>query len=184
MPRVSTHKSQGRSAEPMPCQRCSDPIVKGEEYYQWAIKQQRGGIVRRQHVKHGSPRPSQLTVSQLSQVYAAIEGAQDDVSSAEDASAIRDALEGCKGEMESIRDEFQSNLDNMPEGLQQGDTGQLIQERVEALEEFDNELDSAIGEIEDFDDAEEGNEESQTAYDEALQTAQDRANEVLDSLSL
>lgn len=67
MPRVSHHKSQGRSAEPMPCQRCSNPIVKGEEYYQWSIKQQRGGIVRRQHVTHGSPRPSQLTVSQLSQ---------------------------------------------------------------------------------------------------------------------
>lgn len=183
MPRVTSHKSQGRSAEPMSCQRCSEPIVKGEEYYQWSIKQQRGGIVRRQHVSHGSPRPSQLTVSQLSQVYSAIEGAQDSVAAAGDPSEVREALEECKGEMENIRDEFQSNLDNMPEGLQQGDTGQLIQERVEALEEFENELDSAIGEIEDADEPEDGEEES-TVVEDALQVAQDRANEALDSLSL
>ena len=185
MPRVSRHKSQGRSAEPMRCERCSQPIAKGEEYFQWAIKRQRGGVVKRQHVSHGSPRPSQLTESVMGQVYAAQESAQDAIDGAGVPSDCKDALEELKSEIESIRDEFQSNLDNMPEGLQQGDTGQLIQERIEGLEEYESELESASGEIEDDpEDSEEGDEEAATAVEDALQAAKDRASEAVDSLSL
>lgn len=43
-------------------------------------------------------------------------------------------------EVESLKDETQGNFDNMPEGLQQGDSGQLLEQRVSTLEEFQSEL--------------------------------------------
>ena len=53
-------------------------------------------------------------------------------------------------DLESIRDDLQDRLDNMPEGLQQGDTGQLLQDRID-------QLDAAISDLEniDFDEDEE-----------------------------
>lgn len=65
MPKVSTHKCQGRSAEAMKCCKCSDGIIKGDDYYQWAIKSQRGGTVYRQHCKHGAVRQSRCGRARL-----------------------------------------------------------------------------------------------------------------------
>ena len=45
-------------------------------------------------------------------------------------------------ELEDIRDDLQDRLDNMPEGLQQGDTGQLLQDRIDNLESAIDELSS------------------------------------------
>lgn len=55
-------------------------------------------------------------------------------------------------ELESIRDDLQDRLDNMPEGLQEGDTGQLIQERIDNLEScidslYDIDIDSIKSEV-------------------------------------
>lgn len=54
-----------------------------------------------------------------------------------------DTAQQIADELDSIKDQCQDSLDNMPEGLQEGDTGQLIQERI------DN-LDSAISDLEDI----------------------------------
>lgn len=48
---------------------------------------------------------------------------------------LRDTIEG-------IMDEQQERLDNMPEGLQEGDVGQLLQEQIDACESTMYELDS------------------------------------------
>jgi len=59
------------------------------------------------------------------------------------AEAIEDLttqVEEILGEIESLIDETQGSLDNMPEGLQQGDTGQLLQERIDVLENWQGEL--------------------------------------------
>lgn len=37
-------------------------------------------------------------------------------------------------ELESIQEDLQDRLDNMPEGLQQGDTGMMLQERIDSCE--------------------------------------------------
>lgn len=44
-------------------------------------------------------------------------------------------LESIIEELEQLRDETQEKFDNMPEGLQQGDSGQLLEERVSELED-------------------------------------------------
>jgi len=49
-----------------------------------------------------------------------------------------------KDALETIRDEEQESFDNMPEGLQQGDRGQAMEEAISTL-------DSAIDDLENFD---------------------------------
>jgi hypothetical protein len=74
--------------------------------------------------------------------------------------------DGIVGELESIRDDLQDRLDNMPEGLQQGDTGQLLQDRID-------QLDAAISDLEniDFDDFEEGDEDNEIDYRVEIESA-------------
>lgn len=48
--------------------------------------------------------------------------------------------EELRDEIESIMDDQQERLDNMPEGCQEGDVGQLIQERIDACEAAMDEL--------------------------------------------
>lgn len=50
--------------------------------------------------------------------------------------------EEIRNEIESIMGDQQDRLDNMPEGLQEGDVGQLIQERIDACEATMDELDN------------------------------------------
>ena len=55
-----------------------------------------------------------------------------------------DGIASIISDLEELRDELQDRLDNMPEGLQEGDIGQLLQERIDAL-------DSAISDMESID---------------------------------
>lgn len=55
-----------------------------------------------------------------------------------------DGLTELISNLEEIRDDLQSRLDNMPESLQYGPTGELLQERIDGL-------DSAIGDLESID---------------------------------
>lgn len=183
MPRVTNHISQGRSQNPMQCCKCTSQIVKGERYYQWAIKAQRGGTVYRQHESHGRPKQSQLTHSKMSDVYAAIESAEEAIASSGCCSDVAEALRGAASDIESVRDDYQSSLDNMPEGLQQGDTGQQIEERVSNLDDFVQALNDAADECESMEEEpEEGEDGEEPEGDNGLEAAQDRANEALGEL--
>lgn len=55
-----------------------------------------------------------------------------------------DGLDELVSNLEEIRDDLQSRLDNMPESLQYGPTGELLQERIDGL-------DSAISDLESID---------------------------------
>ena len=48
--------------------------------------------------------------------------------------------EDIASELEEVRDMVQDSLDNMPESLQEADTGQLLQERVDMLDGVIDEL--------------------------------------------
>lgn len=52
-----------------------------------------------------------------------------------------EALEEISSELENIRDQVQERLDNMPEGCQEGDVGQMMQERIDALESAQSDID-------------------------------------------
>lgn len=120
--------------------RKDNPAVKaGESYYWWEFRY--GG----KHYSKTPPRPSQLTQSEfLSQMYSFQE-------QIEDATSIED-IEGLPDEIRQLGEEQIEKKDNMPEGLQEGDTGQLLEERAEAMESWASELEDIISESDDADD--------------------------------
>ncbi len=117
-------------------------VAVGESYYWWKFRTNgRGGAKR---VSKKPPRQSQLTQSEfLSAIYAAEEDLDtaatafstdgvvaDFASSAEDAAnAVREAGE-----------EARSRFDNMPESLQGGETGQLLEGRTDRADELADQL--------------------------------------------
>ena len=52
----------------------------------------------------------------------------------EDYGCDEDTAQSIADELDSIKDQCQDSLDNMPEGLQEGDTGQLLQDRIDSLD--------------------------------------------------
>ena len=150
MPRVSTKKkNKGGKAESYRCDSCQEPIVAGQEYYEWSF---RYGGTHRQHTTHGHPKQSQLTQSKMSGVYSAIESAEESLASAESIDDLKAALDDCKGSIEEVRDEYQESIDNMisPDGA----VAQECQEKIDALESFMEELESTSDNLDEFDEDE------------------------------
>lgn len=110
-------------------------IAKGEPYYWWKFRH--GGI----HISKEAPKPSQLTQSSyLSTLYEIQERIENiNVDSADE---FESEVEEIKSDLESLKDECQSSLDNMPESLQENSSsGQLLTERIEALDNAISEID-------------------------------------------
>ena len=138
-----------------------DGIKKGESYYWW--KPRYGGIRRSKTY----PSRQELTQSEflcrvydiedeLSSIEIDIEGKNKEEIEQE----IRDTLESIISEIEELRDECEDKLYNMPEQLQDtSEAGILLQERIDALEDWISELEAIDISIEDNDDIQERLEE-------------------------
>ena len=59
-----------------------------------------------------------------------------------DADDLDSSKQEIVSELENIRDECQDSLDNMPDQLQDGDTGMLLQERIDAVEQGISDIES------------------------------------------
>ena len=120
--------------------RKDNPAVKrGESYYWWAF------AFGPKRYSRTAPRRSQLTQSSfLSQLYDLEDGLHKRFSGIELATdALQDEISNLTSDLESLRDECQDSLDNMPEHLQDtSDSGILLTERVEGLDEWISELES------------------------------------------
>lgn len=152
-------------------------IAKGEMHYQWKIKLQRGGIEYRQKTP---PKRSQLTASEfLGQAY----DLDDSIAEATDFDGLRVVAE----EVRALGEEQQEKLDNMPEGFQQGSTGELIQERIDGCKEWASEIESAADELEqaltEIDEAEAGADDDEDAgEDEDRDFEQERADALANAI--
>ena len=138
----------------------NDPItiVKGESYYWWEFMN--GGL----HISKTQPRQSQLTQSEyLSSVYEFGERIGD-VSFTE-VGDLESFVEDLKSDVENLKSETEDRLSNMPDSLQESPNGQLLQERIDAL-------DNALSELENIDcEFEEGEEgETEEEKEERLST--------------
>jgi len=193
MPRVST-KKKNKVGEGYRCDGCAELIVAGQQYYEWSF---RYGGTHRQHIDHGSPKQSQLTQSKMSGAYAAVESAAEAIASADNVEDIKSALEECATEIESVAEEYQDAIDSMPENLQQGGPAQEMQEKIEGLQSFAEELNSAASDLEDFDEEEPVREgcntdeefereqsEWQEKFDDHLEQQRTAADEALGNLSI
>jgi hypothetical protein len=118
--------------------RKDNSVVKaGESYYWWAFRY--GG----KYYSKTRPRASQLTQSEfLSQIYEICEEIEDldteEIKTIENLQDIRDDL---SSRLNDLASEQYDNQSNMPEGLQYGPTGELLESRAEACEEMANNLD-------------------------------------------
>jgi hypothetical protein len=154
MPRVHFVKS-ARKAIP------SAGIEVGDSYYWWKNRPP-GRAAGFKRVSKTRPRPSQTVGSEfrrsvlelhesISDQVAAGFASSDDLESARDnwAQWVRD-----------LADEQEGKRDNMPDSLQQGPTGELLQEREEALRQWADDLESVtIPQRDDFAEGEDGDQE-------------------------
>ena len=132
-------------------------IPKGSTYYMWTFRF--GGT----HRSLTYPMSSQLTQSEfLQRVY----GVHENMPQFADKSDLEAWLEETISELEELRDEQEEKRDNMPENLQDAPTGELLQERYDAVdnwigelemlkdrcedEDGDEELEDLVGEIPDY----------------------------------
>ena len=110
-------------------------IRKGEPYYWWKFRY--GG----KRFSKTAPKRSQLTQSSF---YATVYDIEDEVIGK---AVADDSLPGVRddvvSQLEDLKSECESNLDNIPDSLKDGSSGQLLQERIDAL-------DNAIREFEDL----------------------------------
>lgn len=128
-------------------------IKKGDLYWYVKIKLQRGGIVKRSLKPF---RRSQLTMSDyLGQLYD-WEDAKNEIESMDSAQELADTIR-------ELGEEQQGKYDNMPESLQQGDTGQMIEQRAQACETAAEEIEAVIG---DWETAKEEHDQKVSSFEE------------------
>lgn len=116
--------------------RKDNPVVKaGESYYWWKF--------RHSGKKYSKTRPrqSQLTQSEfMGTYYSLLEHMEDELPGISHGPDFEAFVENLVGEILNLADETQDKLYNMPDQLQEGDTGQLMQERIDELESWISEL--------------------------------------------
>lgn len=143
MPRVHFVKKARRDYE-------ENNIKKGDSYYHWSFRH--GGIRRSKTY----PKPSQLTQSEfLSAMYDLQEQLHEATTTFSKASGIKsdfdDFISSLQEIAEGVREqgeECSSRRDNMPEQLQDSDSGQLLESRSEQCEEIANELETFVSDVE------------------------------------
>lgn len=114
-------------------------IKAGEKY--WFVQIKTGPRSSRTLRQKNPFKRSQLTSSDyLSQLYD-WEDSKAECTSMEDAQQFAD-------DIRALGEEQQGKFDNMPEGLQQGDSGQMVEARANACETAAGEIEEIIGEWE------------------------------------
>ena len=111
----------------------NDGIEKGDSYYWWQF------AFGRKIRSKTKPVRSQLTQSGfLSNLYDLQDGLANRFT---DIYAIADDKQNLYDELEGMKQECEDSLENMPEGLREtSSSGELLQERIDALEEWLDEL--------------------------------------------
>lgn len=189
MPRVTTvnkaRKAQGS------CGKCGAKIKKGDSYRWWKFRY--GGRRVRCMKPECAPKASDLTQSAFYGTLYSIEESLSDAIAAFESGGEPDDLAGelrtAADDLRNLGEECGSSLENMPEGLQQGDTGQMLENRRDECESKADEMESAADELEGlelWDDSaafaeSEGltpeDSESEEAFQSRLEEAMEAANE-------
>lgn len=140
-------------------------IKKGDSYFWWKFRR---GIKHRSKIQ---PRPSQLTQSAFWSSYlASMEGFEDSVGKASSGDDLREAVSSLVEALEEIKTETEEKKENMPEPLQQGETGELLQERIDGLEELISELQGV--EVEDDEESDDDEEEKTSPLESSREELQ------------
>ncbi len=104
-------------------------IKKGESYYWWAFMV--GGRGGPKHYSKTPPRRSQLTQSEF---YSALYDIEDSINALPADDGLGDAVASIVGDLENLAEETRTKKENMPDGLQEGGIGQMLEERADACQ--------------------------------------------------
>ena len=135
-------------------------IKKGESYYWWKFRF--GG----KHYSKTPPKRSQLTQSDfLSQIYEI----EDDIAIFEcnNPEDLRSALDDFASRISGLGEECSDRLSNMPESLQQGSTGELLQNRADECELWASEVEAI--DVPDFENTESPTDDEKAELESALE---------------
>ena len=113
-------------------------VKKGDLHYTWSLKT--GPRSSRTYRQIAPPRRSQLTTSEY---LGALYEWEDSLAAAEDLEAIRPLVD----DIRTLGEEQREKFDNMPEGLQMGETGQMIEARAEACDAAADQLEEILDEF-------------------------------------
>lgn len=174
MARIERIKKSARGKD-LKCSKCGKPINVGDEYLK-ATPYKRSPIIRctscglKSYETSGS--------EYVKECGSLVEDWRDSFS------ANADGVSEIVSTLEDLRDQCQESLDNMPEALQSGDTGQMLQDRIDNLEsvieelnnideedcrsEAEEEVATDMGEYDPDSDDYKSEEDYQNAFDEAL----------------
>ena len=128
-------------------------VKKGQPYYWWKFMV--GGRGGPKHFSATRPRASQLTQSEfLGAVYGAQEDLEDACSELKQGkitlATFVDRVSDVKSAVEEAGEECENKLSNMPDSLQQGPSGETLQERIDACATLVQELEQVYDEIKDM----------------------------------
>ncbi len=155
-------------------------IKRGESYWWWAFMQ--GGRGGPKRYSKTQPRGSQLTQSEF---YSTLLSCEEQVSDlkADSYQTVGDLeadLQSIRDEIETLGSECSDKLSNMPDGLQQGDSGQLLETRSSECEALAQEFDG-------LDFSEPGDEDvkptdKETKEDALARAVEDRCQEIIEEV--
>lgn len=157
------------------CSNCVAPIEPGTEYYRFSLT--RFQQLRPLCLKC-KPTRSQTTTSDF---FSTLYDIEDEIAGwdAEEMYDAQTLIGDIVSQLENLRDETQGKFDNIPENLQYAPVGELLQGRVDALEEM-------IGELENVDvniDIEPDETiEPDEREDDVDEHTEERLNEILDEI--
>lgn len=162
MPRVLTKTKSTAGAE-RKCGRCGIKIEAGDTYFSWSFRY--GGTHYR--CKDHRPRQSELTQSKMSEVYAAVEAAEDELPTTGDVADIRSIIEALAETVESVASEYRDAAEPF------GGAGENA-ERADELDGWVDELQSFYPD--DPDEENDTDDEIQDAIENARSEAVDLAS--------
>lgn len=157
-------------------------VKKGEPYYWWKFKNRVGnGTVVKSKTP---PKASQLTRSEFASTWRSIE---EQIEALPLDESLHEALQGIAGDLHALADEQDEKFNNMPEGLQQGSTGELLEQRRDAANEWADAIEALDEPSREEADPEplereegESDEDFQARVEQEQQDAEERADEAYD----
>lgn len=179
MPRVQT-KTKANRGKVYKCNTCGQVIPVGTKFYCWSF---RYGGDHRKCAACGPPKASELTQSKMGGAYSAIETAEATINLATTLEELTGALNDCAQEIRDVAQEYQDSLDNMPDGLRDAAENGELGEKINGLNEFADELESAAGDLE-SQEFEASDEEGAETEAEWFAERQSEAQAALDNFSL
>ena len=134
MPRVIT-KTKNRAGKARACGRCGAPIEPGERYRQWSFRY--GGTHYRCHRPTCNPRPSELTQSLLSEVYAAREEAEAELPRCETYADMRALLEQVAEAAREVAQQYEEAAEAFGGEGENAERAYELEEYADGLEAID-----------------------------------------------